>query len=272
MTPSGNFSYLLERTDNPPEGISIWSDREGNTYHVTTYPGQELLVLRRSPKGEVAALVGNSKTASEYSQGVPYSIGGTAFGPDGTLYFTYGANAGKLTKSGTLTALARNVALENAKGDGADSNTRMLGIAVDAQGNAFVADYGNRRVLKITSDNQMTTLLRAEELWAPTGVALRNGELYILEYQHTKANVPIGARVRKLSTDGKVTTLATVGENSASNASTTADDSSPVKKFQADAGRNIRYAVVGAVMSIVALTLILWLVFRRKYARQHGNT
>jgi hypothetical protein len=30
MTPAGNFTYLLAPTDDPPEGTSIWRDREGN--------------------------------------------------------------------------------------------------------------------------------------------------------------------------------------------------------------------------------------------------
>ncbi len=116
MTPAGGFSYLLEPTDKPPVGTSIWRDRDGNMYHITNYHERELLVLKRTPGGNVTVLVGNSSAAREYRQGVPYSIGGIAFGADGALYFTHGANVSKVTMSGALTALARNLRVENASG------------------------------------------------------------------------------------------------------------------------------------------------------------
>jgi hypothetical protein len=112
MTPAGDFSYLLAPTDNPPEGTSIWRDRDGNMYHVSNYPRRELLVLKRAPNGSVVVLVGNKNAAREYRQGVPYSIAGMAFGADGSLYFTHGANVSKVTMSGTLTPLARNLLVE----------------------------------------------------------------------------------------------------------------------------------------------------------------
>ncbi len=215
MTPGGDFSYLLAPTDDPPEGTSIWRDRDGNMYHVTNHPERELLVLNRTPNGNVTTLVGSSNAAREYRQRVPYSVGGMAFGSEGVLYFTHGANVSKVTVSGTLTALARNLVVENASGNraGGSSPTQLFGIAIDAQGNAFVADYGNRRVLKITPDNRITTLIRAEQSWFPTGVALSGNDLYILENSFTPTHTPIGTRVRKLSPNGRVTVLATVGES-----------------------------------------------------------
>ncbi len=102
-----------------------------------------------------------------------------AFGPDGSLYLTDGSSIRKVTMDETVTTLVRKVMLENASGNSAGGSS-LFGIAVDAQGNAFVADYGNRRILKVAPDGQMTTLVRAEESWFPTGVAERGGEIYIL--------------------------------------------------------------------------------------------
>lgn len=276
MTPAGGFSYLLAPTENPPKGTSIWKDRGGNMYHVTYFPEPELLVLKRRPDGNVTALAGSSSALLKYHQGGPYSVGGMAFGPDDTLYFTHGANVSKLTTSGEVKSLARNLAVEQASGDQAGAGgslTRLFGIAVDAQGNAFVADYGNRRVLKITPDNQTSTMLRAEEPWFPTGVAARGGELYILEYGQTSTNKPVGTRVRKLSPDGSVTTLATVAEGSASSESPAADKGSAAKSSQrmAETKHNIPYTLIGAGLGATALTLIVWLVWRRRDERQHGK-
>jgi sugar lactone lactonase YvrE len=275
MTPTGSFSYLLPPTEYPPKGTSIWRDRDGNTYHATSFPERELLVLKRAPDGRVTVLAGKSNAASEYRQQIPYSLGGMAFGADGALYFVHGASISKLTTSGTLTALANNLLLENASGNptGAGSPTQLFGIAVDAEGNAFIADHGNRRVIKINPGNQITTLIRAEEPWFPTGVALRGSELYILEYGQTRQNIPVGTRVRKLSPDGKVVTLATLGENGRTQAGPTATESSTGGGSRGlfEPG-HIPYALIGAGTGIIALIIIIWLARKRIYDRQHGNT
>jgi len=258
MTPAGSFSYLLAPTDNPPQGTSVWKDRDGNMYHVAYYPERELLALKRTPNGNVTALVGSSNAVRNYRQSVPYSAGGLAFGTDGALYFTHGANVSKLTTSGVLTPLISNLALENASRNAANGNlpTQLFGIAVDAKGNAFVADYGNRRVLKITPDGKNSTLIRAEESWFPTGVAVRGDELYILEYGHTPTHTPIGTRVRKLSSDGKVSILATVGENINSPAQTTSVSTNiePVVASK----ESVSYWLIGLCASVFAVSFIVW--------------
>jgi sugar lactone lactonase YvrE len=279
MTPGGDFSYLLTPTDNPPEGASIWRDRDGNTYHVTDFPEHELLVLKRSPGGDLTALVGSSSAVGIYRQGVPYSIGGMAFGSDGALYFTHGANVSKVTMSGALTPLIRNLLVEKDEGKPKDagSPTQLFGIIVDAQGNALVADYGNRRVLKITPGGQATTLLRAEEPWFPTGVAARGGDVYILEIAHTPSYKPTGTRVRKLSPDGSVRVLATVDENSKSreeNVTPSAGEGSPGGNHEGRSKfrQGLLYMMLGAGVGIFALTMIAWRARKRMSERQHRES
>lgn len=276
MTPAGSFSYLLSPTEDPPEGTSIWRDRDGNTYHATSFPASELLVLKRGADGRLTVLVGNSQAASNYKQGVPYSLAGMAFGPDGALYFTHGANVSRVTPAGALTPLARNLTVEKAyasreRAEG--SATPLFGIAVDAQRNVFVADYGNRRVLKIAPDGQTSTVLRAEESWFPTGVALRGAELYILEIGETPSHASLGTRVRKLMPDGRVSTLATVSETRAQSANPSSGETSSGggSGGSGEPGRHIPYALIGASLAIVALILLGWLVWRRTYARPHGS-
>jgi len=210
MTPAGAFSYLLAPTDDPPEGTSIWTDREGNTYHFTNHPARELLVLKRNRNGSVTALVGSTNAVRSYRQGVPYSAGGTAFGADGSLYFTNGSNVSRLTTTGVLIPLARNLVVDNASGNPA-GGTQLFGIAADGRGNAFVADYGNRRVFKIDSAGKMTTAATAEQPWSPTGVAWKDDSLYVLESGFAPP-ARYATRVRKVSSDGKITVLATVGD------------------------------------------------------------
>jgi hypothetical protein len=86
------------------------------------------------------------------------------------------------------------------------------GIDVDSEGIVYVAATGCRAVLKITADKKVTTVLRTVSPWSPTAVALHGSDLYVLEYLHTAGDnrrewLP---RVRKVSSDGTVVTIATV--------------------------------------------------------------
>jgi sugar lactone lactonase YvrE len=88
----------------------------------------------------------------------------------------------------------------------------LRGLAVDAKGTVYVAATGCHRVVKITADGKVETVLKSERPWSPTGVAVSGEDVYVLEYTHAHANADKGwrPRVRKLGRDGKVTTLATI--------------------------------------------------------------
>src|SRR5207244_6770678 len=87
----------------------------------------------------------------------------------------------------------------------------LRGLAVDARGTVYAAATGCRAVLRVTSNGQMSVVLKAEPPWSPTGIAVHGEQVYVMEYEHPHSAkreewVP---RVRKLARDGKVTTLAT---------------------------------------------------------------
>ena len=89
------------------------------------------------------------------------------------------------------------------------------GLAVDSTGVIYVAATGSRSVLRISPQGKVTTLLEVTGHWTPTGVAIFNGEVYILEWHDvTRENLEVRSawipRVRKIRLDGRVVTLATV--------------------------------------------------------------
>jgi sugar lactone lactonase YvrE len=265
MTPGGVFAYTLAPTYTPPKGMSIWRDRDGSMYSALwkSNSEHELLLLKRTPDGKVTTLFGNKETANEFRQVVLYSVGGMTFGADGSLYVADGPNIRKVAMNGAVTTLARNLAPDNSSDSpaGKKAVTRLLGIAVDAEGSVFVADNDNRRVLKITSDGKVTTLVRAEQPWSPAGVAFRDGTLYILENGFTPPRTSNGMRVRKLSPDGKITVLATnVGdENAAASANAVSEKTGPAVETET----KVPYTLIGVILCIFALTIIVWR-FRKK--------
>lgn len=219
MTPDGKFEYLLEPTDKPPRGASIWRDREGNNYWIdqNNHTKTQTLLLRRAPDGRVTTLAGGAYghadgkgSAARFS-----SVGGVAFGPDGSLYLADGAAVRKVGMDGSVVTLAKDLDVRNAEDKPTlfgGSYGSLAGVAVDVAGNVYVADAGNRRLFRINHEGRTEVLLRIDPPYFPNGViAGPSGEVYVLEVGFTLPSSWSGPRVRKITPDGKSEILATVG-------------------------------------------------------------
>lgn len=281
MTPSGEFSYLLAPTDSPPRGTSIWRDHDGNTYSVQSEdPARDLSLLKRSPTGQVDVLLGSPVSAERGKQTILYNVGGTAFGPEGALYFTNRADIFKAARDGKVETLARRVA-----GAASTSQTKathehdggLLGIAVDARGFVYAADIGNRRVLKLTPEGAVSVAYASEGNWMPTGVACAGESVYVLEFGTTLTGTNTPPRVLKLSPDGRASVLASVADGddgaardsrpaAASSASGGGVVSYAVYKASARRARGVVYALIGA--AAVALALVIYAVVRAVRGRK----
>jgi uncharacterized protein (TIGR03437 family) len=174
-----------------------------------------------SPSGIVRTIASYNQVAGQIYR--PYGSGEIAVDPSGNIYagILYGNVLRRITPSGTVSTAAGN---DNGSytGDGGPSTSAVLSltedVAVDAAGNVFVADFGASRVRKIAPDGTITTVagngtsgfsgdggpaIRAQ-LAGPTGLALdHSGNLFISEY--------LNNRVRKVSPDGTITTVAGFG-------------------------------------------------------------
>lgn len=278
MTAAGAIEYLLEPTDKPPRGMSIWRDREGNNYFVdqNNHTKTQTLLLRRTPAGKVTTLAGGAYghadgkgTAAKFS-----SVGNIAFGPDGDLYVSDGATVRKVAMDGTVVTLA----------EGLDARTKedkptlfggsygnLAGVAVDALGNVYVADAGNRRLFKIDREGKATVLLRTDAPYFPNGVVVApGGDIFVLEVGFTLPPSWSGPRVRKLSTDGKSTILATVGtEANGSNLKATVarNAGASAESFLSFflVGDRIKYGLIILTVGTLCAGAILWQ--RRKRQR-----
>lgn len=142
-----------------------------------------------------------------------------AVGPGGEIYVADGApDSGswirRIAPDGAVTTLAGSNKLGFADGKGEAARFYCpSALALDASGNLYAADWFNGRIRKITPDGTVTTVAGQDpadpptddSLIQPSGVAVGPaGDLYILEGAQKIA------RVRKLSRDGKLTTLVAV--------------------------------------------------------------
>lgn len=81
------------------------------------------------------------------------------------------------------------------------------GVATDAAGNVYVADFGNDAIRKISSTGRVTTLYQAEgdELFEPTGIAVdAAGNVYVSDSNpvYAAGEGATFGRIQRLSPDG----------------------------------------------------------------------
>jgi uncharacterized protein (TIGR03437 family) len=174
-------------------------------YHVETVAGSSRI-------GD-----GGPALAAQFS-----NIQGIAIDRLGNLYLSDTDNHRVRKVSGGVIATIAGTGVAGFGGDGGSALTAQLnfpyGLALDSAGNVYVADLGNQRVRKITPDGFITTVAgtgrraSSPDGAAPTDTSLlspRNlavdaaGNLYIAEFE--------GHRVRKMTPDGKLSTVAGTG-------------------------------------------------------------
>jgi sugar lactone lactonase YvrE len=180
--------------------------------------------LPASSGGEIEA-VGRNPTVL-ISSDYPIALGansilrrtgsnGIAAGPNGSFLYTDNQSIYTVASDGKATVFATVARLPGAKlvpGNALGDGPLLRGLAIGDDGSIVVAASGDGRVLRISSDGQVSTLLTVESPWAPTAVALHSRDIYVLEYLHTaiesrEAWLP---RVRKIAPDGKSSILASI--------------------------------------------------------------
>jgi sugar lactone lactonase YvrE len=211
--PSGALGEILRVGSNPTVLISsdypIAIDQDGNLYYPSG-PAGGLRMMRLTPAGAESVLA--TLPATVKGEPLPH-IGGIIAGPDGSLYYTENSAIRKITAQGRISTAATIRPLISGQSIPAtDQHPYLRGLAVDARGVMYVADTGDARVLKITPDGKVATLLQTKSPWSPTGVALFGLDVYVLEFLHTARDVRSDwlPRVRKIAANGESTLIATV--------------------------------------------------------------
>ena len=210
VTRVGEDPALILSSDFP-----VVVGRDGSLYypwHGFRGSGDRVRVFRLRPSGETTVLI----TLPDSSEGRALRwLNGIASGPDGSIYFTENKAVRKISPHGELSTVADNISLTGCisiPGVSGHLGPYLRGLDVDASGHIYVAANGCGRVLKITTEGQIISILNSTSPWSPTGVAVSGKDLYVLEYLHTEGDnrrewLP---RVRKLAADGRVSTVAEI--------------------------------------------------------------
>jgi hypothetical protein len=159
-TLAGAERDIVPMTDRPPPGAGIWRDEAGNRY-VTQWissSDRRTVLLRRRPDGGVDVLFDEAGGAARPAAPSVESVGGMAFGRDGSLFFADRRLLRRLARNGTVTTVYEG---------GAQSSLRGLAMAPD--GRVLAADMGAKAVLALAADGTAETLYRESDGWAPTG-------------------------------------------------------------------------------------------------------
>ncbi|HEY2582215.1 MAG TPA: hypothetical protein VGI43_10415 [Mucilaginibacter sp.] len=198
-------------------GSPIVINNDGNFYYCggqngDLHPGGKTLVRETPGKRQTIFAPTLENTLDNLNDGIT----GLAAGPYGSLYAACWNSLLKVSMDGKVTILAHPVKVTDCDEDPADHKEvnrgipLLRGIAVDSAETVYVAATSCHCLLRITPDGKIKTILKVERPWSPTGVAVRNGNIYVLEY--TNANGPGTEgwvpRVRKIGKDGKVTVIA----------------------------------------------------------------
>jgi sugar lactone lactonase YvrE len=181
-------------------GITV--DKAGNLYVADSYT-----VRKITPAGDVSTLAGKSGTpgsvdgaGSEARFSVP---SGVAVDDAGNVYVADTYTIRKITPAGVVSTLAGTPG-HAGSADGAGASARFSdqtkGVAVDNEGNVYVADTYNNTIRKITPSGVVSTVAGAS-FSRPQGIGVdRGGNVYVADtYNNT---------IRKITPSGVVSTLA----------------------------------------------------------------
>jgi TolB-like protein len=184
-------------------------------------------IRRIGPDGALTNLAGATGTSGR-ADGIStvarfFHPGDVATGPDGNIYVADTNNhlIRKITPAGIVSTVAGRAG-EPGNEDGTGNAARFrfpTGVALDLLGNAYVADFANHTIRKISPDGRVSTLAGsageagsvdgaggAARLNQVHGVAVdKGGNVYAADFgNHT---------IRKITPDGLVTTLAGLAEH-----------------------------------------------------------
>ncbi len=217
---SGDAGPASEAQINRPAGIAV--DQAGILYFADISNNR----VRKIDLGGIIDTVAGTEISGYNGDGIPAeqaqlnSPHGLAFDASGNLFIadTFNHRIRKIDGSGKITTVAGN-GIPGSNGDGAEALAAQLNeprdLAFDAAGNLYIADFQNHKVRKVDTLGKISTVAGTgspggigddgeainAELNSPRDVAVDdNDNIFIADFGNHQ--------IRKVSTDGKISTIA----------------------------------------------------------------
>lgn len=236
ITPAGVVTTLAGSTSGDTDGTGaeakfnypygVATDAAGNVYVADTHNHK---LKKITPAGMVTTLAGSSGGSADGTgtEAQFYYLTGVAVGADGIIYVADKDNhkIRKVTPNGVVTTLAGSSS-GYAEGTGSAAKFSQPYTVAVHSGNIYVADAGNHRIRKITSEGVVSTLAgssqggadgtgEAAQFYYPYGVATdAAGNVFVADTFNQK--------VRKITSAGVVSTYAGSTNGNADGGSTAA--------------------------------------------------
>ena len=234
---------------NRPWGITI--DSGNNNIYIAEFSNHKIRKI--TPEGVVSTIAGSGMSGSTDATGTDASFNepiGVAVDSSGNIYVadSFNHKIRKITQQGVVTTFAGsgNQGSTDANSTAASFGSPM-GVAVDSSNNIYVADRNNNKIRKITPNGVVTTFVGSGTSGSddgtgadasfnfPCGIAVDSSDnIYIGDYGNHK--------IRKVTPDGVVTTIAgngTIGSTDANGTDASFDHPFGVA---VDSGNNIYVA------------------------------
>ena len=215
LAPDSRPIDLVSSTTDPPRGMGLLRDTEGNIYS-GDYSENQVRVVKLLRDGQISVIAGGETGHADGpgAQAKFTLIQTMVFGNDGALYVLDRDCVRRVTLDGVVTTIG---AKPLAGIERRQRGQMLLGLTVDARGDVYAADGEFACLRRIKPDNNVDTVLASGWFWSPSGVTSAESELYVLESVRQSAFAMPAAlgvgpyiRVRKLTPDGTITTIATL--------------------------------------------------------------
>ena len=213
---SGDGGPAVQASLNAPFGVAV--DANGVVYIADQRNDR---IRRVGPDGIITTFAGAVGPGFSGDRGPAVQaqlsgLSGVAVDAKGNIYIISNLRVRRVGPDGIITTFAGGGT--GGLGDGGPAVQAQLspsGVAVDAKGNVYIADYSNSRIRRVGPDGIITTIAGTgtqgfsgdggpavqAQLNLPTGVAVdAKGNVYIADYSNS--------RIRRVGPDGIITTFA----------------------------------------------------------------
>lgn len=212
---SPNFTNTLWEIQNSEASIIISPNRNQDAFFIQAYAvsdngiiyfAKENQLFKRDSDGNITEV----KLGKDLG-----NIRLLEFGNNGELYIMNSSHL--YVKTGDdLRLIAPTLKEEDPENIPFRGANIFFDMAIDKNDNIYLAYYGNRKVIRISSAGEIETILESKAPWSPHGVDVINGEVYILESTlgngkwwkfWDNEDDEIIPRIRKVDSDGEITEL-----------------------------------------------------------------